>query len=47
MLGNSNILRRAKLTIVIAIMEEMERAQKILDTEELERVRAILDESPK
>ena len=47
MLGNSNILRRAKLTIVIAIMEEMERAQKILDKEELERVRAILDESPK
>ena len=44
LLGNSNILRREKLTIVIAIMEEMERTEKILDKKEFEQVRTILNE---
>lgn len=43
-LGNSNILRREKLAIVIAIMEEMERTEKILDKKEFEQVRTILNE---
>lgn len=44
LLGNSNILRREKLAIVIAIMEEMERTEKILDKKEFEQVRTILNE---
>ena len=43
-LGNNNILRREKLAIVIAIMEEMERTEKILDKKEFEQVRTILNE---
>lgn len=44
LLGNSNILRREKLAIVIAIMEEMERTEKILDKKEFEQIRTILNE---
>jgi len=44
LLGNSNILRREKLAIVIAIMEEMERTQKILDKKDFEQIRTILNE---